>query len=58
MTRGVVFASLKQGLKQQGCSLQNEIIIDSVSVTIIAIQNNSDVDVIIPLCFVSDVHVK
>ena len=56
MTRGMIFTWFKQEVKQQGCSLLNEVIIESVSDIIITIQNNSDVDVIITentsLCFV------
>ena len=52
----MIFTSLKQELKQQGCSLQNETICESVSDIIMTIQNNSDADVIITentsFCFV------
>ena len=56
MSRGMVMTSLKQGLKYLRCSIQNEIIIESVDDILITLQNNSANDIIIgkgePLCFV------
>ena len=56
MSKGMVLVSLKQNLKYQRCSIQNEIILESVPDIIISIQNNSDTNVVLeentPLCFV------
>src|SRR6218665_1828174 len=57
MTRGICLISLRQYIKEKGCSLQNAIVAENVDDIIISIQNYSDSDVTInkgdSLCYVN-----
>ena len=57
LIRGVCSVSLRQGLKEKKCSLQDGFVAESVDDIIVTIQNNSDVAVNIAegesLCFVA-----
>ena len=61
MSRGMVLVSLKQDLRLQHCSVQNEILFESVKDIVITVQNNSSKEVVLSpgqeLCFVQYLNV-